>query len=1306
MKMADTSSVCSDLDSGIGSCSPTSTGPGTAYIPEHKSVQTFRNTEDYLYAMKEDLAEWLNCLYNLEITVDTFFKSLDTGVLLCEHAAHVQDMAEEYRDESGEESLDRMYDDFGQGGLLSRNSDLRKKMKIPDKGPVYKKIAKPGTFLARDNIANFIAWCRALGIPDVLLFETEDLVSRKNEKSVVLCLLEVARQGSKFGMLVPCLIQLEQEIDAEIRGEPPPPPPPMKPKEPEVYVQKKTCDMRSLDEMVRDLVSQCTCHIQFPVVRLGEGKYMVGEKETLIFVRILRNHVMVRVGGGWDTFGNYLNKHDPCRECKNQRIVGKSNTTTATPPQFSNKRRGSAPPQSLSVFKPKESPRNPEVSSTRLRKLSQSSEDILSDDSESSTPRSRSGTLKRENSIDGFKSPRRTSSFRKPTSSKSSDQICNGRVTPTPSLGIPHRSSRESSVPTGPAARRRLSMDTVAKSTPSSVSADSSPAMTRKQRSGSTTELSENYSNLQSKTDQLQSRLRELDRKDTRERRANTPTTSKSLEFSRYQPRSTTPGPETPRQRKISGGDMSTRMQRRPTTPSREMFHRERSVTPGPEAVPESRIAKRSTTPGPESRRSTTPGPEGRRCTTPGPESRRCTTPGPESRRCTTPGPESRHTKIERRPTTPQPQRRKISEPSTNNRAALSQPGTPVTQRRAQPMTSQDKNKLSRSGSFRTGKELRSNSITNGISRGSSRRGETPESQSSDIRHRTGSLNNIDCGKLSVNYDEIEDIGGNEQLYLEMEKLFVEYKESEQAKSAIEDELDRRIRDKIKPDVEKYKEKQAQREKDCERKRDRTNSLNQSLPVGSLRSEHRRASTNSVTNNTEVPKNGLRSSSVVNSQCQISNSKLSKTASKPLEPRQKAPTGNNPSTAVVPPFSYSETSKKENESSEDNLKQQPTEEEHDPETRMIKTRNDIEKELEQRIRAKIQESRRTPEREGRSKTPGKPSERGRTPDRGRPPDKGKTPERGRTPVRGVTPERGRTTDRVNASTPQRGQTPDRVKASERGRTHEKSVASERGRTPDRSSASQRGRTQDRGPGTEQSRPPSRGVTPDRTTRSKTPDPAPARCRTPDPVITRSKTPDPIARQRRCQTPDPFTRSRKTDTERSRPQVRSRTPDPSSARKWLNSTGSVDSSDRQSSGTDSNVNLYASIDSLANFSDSLDPFRYGSMENIAKPRKDDRDGMPTKIPGPMTMHKSATCSDFSRSGSQISLDSFEDDEVGSITKNAEYFRKHRPSAPDVLKLRMQSPLITARSTIVNKKLPSPTKEKKSDGIKAMTAIHFV
>lgn len=30
-------------------------------------------------------------------------------------------------------------------------------------------------------------------------------------------------------------------------------------------------------------------------------------------LQVLRNHVMVRVGGGWDTLGHYLDKHDPCR---------------------------------------------------------------------------------------------------------------------------------------------------------------------------------------------------------------------------------------------------------------------------------------------------------------------------------------------------------------------------------------------------------------------------------------------------------------------------------------------------------------------------------------------------------------------------------------------------------------------------------------------------------------------------------------------------------------------------------------------------------------------------------------------------------------------------------------------------------------------------------------------------------------------------------------------------------------------------------------------------------------------------------
>lgn len=51
---------------------------------------------------------------------------------------------------------------------------------------------KAESFFARDNVAQFINWCRSeLGISDTIMFETEDLVLRKNEKNFILTLLEV-----------------------------------------------------------------------------------------------------------------------------------------------------------------------------------------------------------------------------------------------------------------------------------------------------------------------------------------------------------------------------------------------------------------------------------------------------------------------------------------------------------------------------------------------------------------------------------------------------------------------------------------------------------------------------------------------------------------------------------------------------------------------------------------------------------------------------------------------------------------------------------------------------------------------------------------------------------------------------------------------------------------------------------------------------------------------------------------------------------------------------------------------------------
>uniref|UniRef100_A0A8C0B918 Growth arrest specific 2 like 1 n=1 Tax=Buteo japonicus TaxID=224669 RepID=A0A8C0B918_9AVES len=263
--------------------------PGLAMAdPSHiqsaasKSIRPFRSSEEYLEAMKEDLAEWFNTLYDLDIQVDTFLESLETGCHLCRHANNVNRIALDFQ---------------------QRHPEVAARMRVPQNEVVFQaKNVVPGSFIARDNVSNFIQWCRQdLGIQDVLMFETNDLVLKKNEKNFVLCLLEVARRGSKFGMLAPMLIQMEEEIEEEMRDQ-------------MAYAGgPRPTDPSPLCRQVREILGCCSCPSQFPMVKVSEGKYKVGDSSTLIFVRVLRSHVMVRVGGGWDTLEHYLDKHDPCR---------------------------------------------------------------------------------------------------------------------------------------------------------------------------------------------------------------------------------------------------------------------------------------------------------------------------------------------------------------------------------------------------------------------------------------------------------------------------------------------------------------------------------------------------------------------------------------------------------------------------------------------------------------------------------------------------------------------------------------------------------------------------------------------------------------------------------------------------------------------------------------------------------------------------------------------------------------------------------------------------------------------------------
>ncbi|PAA82133.1 hypothetical protein BOX15_Mlig033602g3 [Macrostomum lignano] len=319
--------------------------------PQQSSVRGFSSGEAFLQAMIADLADWLSCLHDCDLPGDDqegFLAGLDSGALLCRHAAMVQAAA-----------ADQLSSSAAAASTLLR--PLRAgapPLRLPHAAPPVRPRAPPGSFMARDSIACFIAWCRALGLHNCVLFETEDLVGRKNPRSVVLCLLELARAGARFGLEVPELVHFEQEIEAELMKSSPtcsdsglaspasnslqsvpeqseeprspasvedgpteqPPAAEATPSEaaPVTELQRRRnrrwqCDLKSLDELVRELVSECGCEEKFPMKRLDEGKYLFGDSQMLIFVRVLRNHVMVRVGGGWDSLEHLLLKHDPCR---------------------------------------------------------------------------------------------------------------------------------------------------------------------------------------------------------------------------------------------------------------------------------------------------------------------------------------------------------------------------------------------------------------------------------------------------------------------------------------------------------------------------------------------------------------------------------------------------------------------------------------------------------------------------------------------------------------------------------------------------------------------------------------------------------------------------------------------------------------------------------------------------------------------------------------------------------------------------------------------------------------------------------
>eukprot|EP00039_Didymoeca_costata_P029241 m.23806 g.23806 ORF g.23806 m.23806 type:complete len:592 (+) comp7541_c0_seq1:303-2078(+) len=224
-------------------------------------LQQREDRKNYLYDIyREDLAEWFAALFPIDVTPANIIDEISSGVLLCQLACLILKVA--------------------------TPETWRYKAKHSDAFTPPKFTKSEQRFKTRDNIHNFIVWATQMGVPCV--FETNDLSLTRNVPQVLNCLMDVARGAQDCLDRLPTLVTFEQQHE-DMQGNESPDK--EEPQEDNLEVEPQLEAKNDIGEVAR-------------MERDDKGRYIFRDQK--LFVRCFNRHVVVRVGGGWDTLKHYL----------------------------------------------------------------------------------------------------------------------------------------------------------------------------------------------------------------------------------------------------------------------------------------------------------------------------------------------------------------------------------------------------------------------------------------------------------------------------------------------------------------------------------------------------------------------------------------------------------------------------------------------------------------------------------------------------------------------------------------------------------------------------------------------------------------------------------------------------------------------------------------------------------------------------------------------------------------------------------------------------------------------------------------